>query len=70
VDSLRIHTNMRVTETFGGPGGGVDFFYQAPIGFSIIGFVGRSGLYLDAIGVVVRLLPGLEFPAPSHFEPR
>ena len=38
----------------GGSGGSADFRYQAPYGMEIIGFRGRSGAELDAIGVVLR----------------
>jgi hypothetical protein len=33
---------------------GSRFVLNAPVGYEIVGFVGRSGVYVDAIGVVVR----------------
>ena len=69
LDSLTIEVqdatgNHDVTKygPFGGSGGDVDFAYEAPYGESapgdfldgyIVGFVGRSGEFLDALGVLV-----------------
>jgi hypothetical protein len=55
-DSINIRTNQgRVLS--GGGGGGVDgYVYQAPSGFEIVGFFGRSGELMDAIGVVLRAI--------------
>jgi hypothetical protein len=41
----------------GRQGGGADFELDAPPGFEIVGFIGRSGTIIDAIGVIVRKLP-------------
>jgi hypothetical protein len=54
VDSIRIYTNRRSSPIYGGSGGSVDFYYEAPAGFEIVGFLGRSGTYLDSIGVIMR----------------
>lgn len=56
VDSINVRTNQgRVLS--GGGGGGVDgYLYQAPTGFEIVGFFGRSGELMDAIGVVLRAI--------------
>ena len=54
VDSITVVTNRRSSRRFGGPGGVVDYHYEAPDGFEIAGFTGRSGVYLDSIGVVLR----------------
>jgi hypothetical protein len=51
VDSLRIHTNQRTSQVFGGGGGGRDFRIEVPDGAQATGFVGRSGEYVDAIGL-------------------
>jgi hypothetical protein len=51
VDSLRIHTNRRTSQLFGGSGGERDFRIDVPDGNQAIGFMGRSGMYLDAIGL-------------------
>jgi hypothetical protein len=50
VDSLRIVTNFRTSQTFGGRGGDRDFRIDVPEGTQVTGFAGRSGMYLDAIG--------------------
>jgi len=50
VDSLRIVTNFRTSQVFGGGGGDRDFRIDVPQGTQVTGFVGRSGMYLDAIG--------------------
>jgi len=54
VDSIQIHTNRRVSQRFGGPGGSADYIYEAPSGWEVAGFCGRAGTYVDAIGVVLR----------------
>lgn len=54
VDSIRIHTNRRVSPRYGGIGGTHNYRAIAPSNTEIIGFFGRSGLYVDAIGIVVR----------------
>lgn len=54
IDSLRIVTNKRTSQTFGGGGGGRDFRLDVPSGSQAIGFAGRAGNTLDAIGLVYR----------------
>ena len=54
VDSIQIHTNKQSSIRFGGSGGGADYQCQAPEGTEIVGFVGRSGSGIDAIGSVLR----------------
>jgi hypothetical protein len=51
IDSLRIHTNKRTSPLLGGSGGPQDFRIDVPSGNQAIGFTGRSGQYLDAIGL-------------------
>jgi hypothetical protein len=51
IDSLRIHTNKRTSPLFGGRGGERDYRIDVPAGYQAIGFAGRSGSYLDAIGL-------------------
>ena len=53
VDSIRFHTNLRVSPTYGGNGGDADYYYAAPPGWQIVGLYGRSGAYIDAVGVVL-----------------
>jgi hypothetical protein len=52
IDSLRIHTNKRTSSLYGGSGGRQDFRIEVPSGNQVIGFIGRSGRYLDAIGLI------------------
>lgn len=54
VDHLVVATNRGRTMGWGSENGGVArFYYKAPKGMWISGFFGRSGKYLDAIGVCV-----------------
>lgn len=53
VDSILIRTNARTLGPFGGSGGAADYIYMAPTGHEIIGFIGRSGSVVDAIGVII-----------------
>lgn len=55
VGSITFHTNKRTSRTYGlgkGAGAGKTFKLTAPEGTAIKGFVGRSGMYLDALGIV------------------
>jgi hypothetical protein len=52
IDSLRIHTNKRTSPLYGGSGGRQDFRVDVPSGNQAVGFIGRSGRYLDAIGLI------------------
>ncbi len=51
VDSLRIHTNRRTSELFGGRGGQNEYRIDLPAGSQALGFAGRAGEYLDAVGL-------------------
>ncbi|MEA2572664.1 MAG: hypothetical protein QOI24_4665 [Acidobacteriota bacterium] len=55
VDSIVITTNRHRTLpiTAGGPGGAAPFSYEAPPDGSITALIGRSGDYLDAVGIIV-----------------
>jgi hypothetical protein len=57
VDSLRIVTNKRTSQTFGGRGGDRDFRFDIPAGSQAIGFIGRAGDTVDAIGLAYAPLP-------------
>jgi hypothetical protein len=52
IDSIRIYTNKITSPVFGGNGGTDVFSYTAPEGQMIVGFFGRAGDNLDAIGVL------------------
>ncbi|BAM00996.1 MULTISPECIES: DUF4332 domain-containing protein [Caldilinea] len=64
VDSIRFHTNKRVSPTYGGAGGEVDFSFLAPEGSEVVGFFGRADWYIDAIGILTRSLPTAVEAAP------
>jgi hypothetical protein len=50
VHSIRIHTNKRVSREYG-TATGAPYRIDVPPGRTMVGFVGRSGVYLDAIGI-------------------
>jgi Jacalin-like lectin domain len=54
VRSLVLETNLAVYGPYGTTTEGIPFELSAP-GSQIIGFYGRSGIYLDAIGVYVQV---------------
>jgi hypothetical protein len=68
VEWLQIHTNRRSSRVFGKPGDGRDFRIEVPEGQVAIGFSGRSGKYLDAIGLVLRPMNGREFESGRERE--
>jgi hypothetical protein len=51
IDSIQIHTNKRSSQAFGGGGGGGAVRIDVPAGNQGVGFAGRAGDYLDAIGL-------------------
>jgi hypothetical protein len=61
VDSIIIHTNNRMSRSYGGTGGSAEYIYEAPSGYEVAGFCGREGKgegdVIDAIGVVLRPAP-------------
>jgi hypothetical protein len=52
INSIMFYTNKRTSPTYGGSGGTDTFSYTAPTGQRIVGFFGRAGDNLDAIGVL------------------
>jgi len=56
ITSMKIITNVKTYGPFGGEGKGRDFSIPAEKNSSIVGFFGRSGTYLDSIGVYVHPL--------------
>ena len=55
IDSIQFVTNTGTRSiVMGGSGGDTEFYYYTPSGIEIIGFRGRSGQYIDAIGVYFR----------------
>jgi len=54
VDSIRIHTNKRTSDSFGGHGGEHDYRFEVADNEEIAGFFGRADWFVDALGVIVR----------------
>lgn len=52
VDSITIHTNKRVSESFGGHYGHEPYSFQVSDGNCVTGFFGRADRYIDAIGII------------------
>lgn len=52
IDSLRIQTNKRASQLYGGGGGNRDYRLEVPRDTEAVGFVGRSGNLVDAIGLI------------------
>jgi hypothetical protein len=57
VDSLTIHTNKRTSPAYGGGGGDRDYRIDVERGSQAIGFLGRAGDFIDAIGLTYIPLP-------------
>jgi len=47
-------SNGRYSDAYGRGGGDWGFTYRVPDGYEIAGFWGRSGIWVDALGVMVR----------------
>jgi hypothetical protein len=54
VDSIVFHTNLRTLPQRGGNGGERGFDYRCDQGEKVIGFHGRFGAHVDALGVTIR----------------
>jgi hypothetical protein len=54
VTSITIETDNPDHRTTLGDASGAKYEYDAPPGFEIVGFFGRSGTLIDAMGVVLR----------------
>lgn len=54
VDQIAIRTNKGTYGPYGGTGGANPFSFEVTAGFQIVGFFGRSGDEVDAIGLIVR----------------
>jgi predicted flap endonuclease-1-like 5' DNA nuclease len=64
IDRIRLHTNKRVSDDFGGTGTDVEYRLEAPAGEAIVGVFGRSNWYIDALGIVTRPVAPLGAAAP------
>ncbi len=59
VDSIQVATNTgRTSPRMGGSGGTMNFYYEAPPGFQIIGVFGRGDRSIASLGVIVTAAPG------------
>lgn len=56
IDSIVIITNKRTSQKFGGNGGDRNFKIDVPSNSQAVGFIGRSGEYLDALGLAYSSL--------------
>jgi len=54
VDHIHVVTNLGEIGDGGGDGGGADYVYEVPDRYQIVGFYGRSGDKIDAIGIVYQ----------------
>ena len=54
VDSVQLQTNKQSSPQYGGGGGLVKYIYEIPEAYEIVGFHGRAGAVLDALGVIYR----------------
>ncbi len=52
IDSIRIHTNKRVSPLYGGAGGSQEYRINVAPGNHAVGFAGRAGNHLDAVGLL------------------
>jgi hypothetical protein len=52
IESMRIHTNKRASPIYGRPGWNREFRIDVPSGYQAVGFAGRSGSYINAIGLI------------------
>jgi predicted flap endonuclease-1-like 5' DNA nuclease len=64
LDSIRFHTNRRVSPTYGGDGGDAEYSFLAPEGSEVVGFFGSADWYVDAIGIITRTLPAASKVTP------
>src|SRR5215469_12421804 len=51
---ITIRTTLQTFQPIWTNGGQVEFRYQVPKGFEVIGFMGSSGDFIDAIGIIAR----------------
>ena len=56
VDSIRLHTNIRVSDLYGGTGGEQTYSLAAAEDEEVIGFFGNAAWYIDAVGILTRPL--------------
>lgn len=69
IDSLCIQTNKRTSQVFGGRGGSQEYRIDVPAGNQAVGFTGRSGKYLEAIGLIFAKATGSSRSYPTRRPP-
>lgn len=57
IDAIHVRTNLRPKGFGGGGEGGAPFAFRAPPGQQIIGFWGRAGHLIDALGILLAPAP-------------
>jgi hypothetical protein len=57
IHSIAITTNQQTYGPYGDAQGSGEYNFQVPAANEVAGFVGRSGAYVDALGVVYRYRP-------------
>jgi predicted flap endonuclease-1-like 5' DNA nuclease len=65
IDSIRFHTNKRVTDSIGGHGGENEYHFEAAANGEVAGFFGRADWYIDQLGVVLRNRAAAASPTPA-----
>jgi hypothetical protein len=53
IESIQLITNKGTSRICGGPGGVAEYRIDVPRNHTVIGFTGRAGTYLDAIGLAL-----------------
>lgn len=54
IDSIRFHTNKRISDSYGGHSGADEYRYEAAANGEVVGFVGRADWFIDQLAVIVR----------------
>jgi predicted flap endonuclease-1-like 5' DNA nuclease len=54
IDTIRFHTNHRITEAYGGEGAIHEFLLEAPAGQEICGLFGKNDWFIDSLGALAR----------------
>lgn len=65
IDTLTLHTTQRQTDAYGIPGTDRPFHLAAPAGHAVVGFFGRAGWYIDALGIITRSATTQPAAAPA-----
>jgi len=69
VESIQIITNKRMSRVCGGPGGGTEFRIDVPPNHTVVGWAGRAGTYLDAVGLALQPVQAVAIDTPPPAPP-